>query len=103
MKLEPLIEELREAMEQGSGCADRKVVAFCGNLLRLYPALWLFAGIEGVEPTNNHVERILRLVERMLRMVQTLRLQKRSVQSFLEELVIAHRLGTPALTLLVLN
>ena len=31
------------------------------NLLALYPALWLFASIEGVEPTNNHVERILRL------------------------------------------
>jgi len=112
--LEPLVAELRAALEHGSGCADPKVTAFCDNLLALYPALWLFAGIEGVEPTNNHAERILRLgvlwrknafgchsesgcrfVERILTVVQTLRLQKRSVLNFLEESVIAHRLGTP--------
>jgi transposase len=119
-KLEPLIEELREALEQGSGCADGKVVAFCDNLLTLYPALWLFAGVEGVEPTNNHAERVLRqgvlwrknafgchsesgcrFVERILTVVQTLRLQKRSVLDFLEESVMAHRLGIPTPALLV--
>ncbi len=113
-QLEPVIEELREALERGSSCADAKVVAFCDNLLTLYPALWLFAGIEGVEPTNNHAERILRMgvlwrknafgchsesgcrfVERILTVVQTLRLQRRSVLDFLEESVIAHRSGTP--------
>ena len=114
-KLEPLVEELREALERGSGCADHKVMAFCDNLLTLYPALWLFAGIEGVEPTNNHAERILRMgvlwrknafgchsesgcrfVERILTVVQTLRLQERSVLNFLEESVIAYRSGAPA-------
>ena len=100
-QLEPPVEELRAALEQGSGCADPKVVAFCDNLLTLYPALWLFAGIAGVEPTNNHAERVLRMgvlwrknafgchsesgcrfVERILTVVQTLRLQKRSVLNF---------------------
>lgn len=119
-KLEPLVEELRVALEQGSGCADPKVVAFCDNLLALYPALWLFAGVEGVEPTNNHAERILRMgvlwrknafgchsesgcrfVERILTVVQTLRLQKRSVLNFLEESMIAHRSGSPAPALVV--
>ncbi len=114
-KLEPLVDELRVALERGSGCADRKVSAFCDNLLALYPALWLFAGVEGVEPTNNHAERILRMgvlwrknafgchsesgcrfVERILTVVQTLRLQKRSVLDFLVESVIAHRAGVPA-------
>ena len=114
-KLEPLVDELRVALECGSGCADPKVSAFCDNLLALYPALWLFAGVEGVEPTNNHAERILRMgvlwrknafgchsesgcrfVERILTVVQTLRLQKRSVLDFLIESVIAHRSGTPA-------
>lgn len=113
-RLEPLVEELRMALGRGSGCADGKVVAFCDNLLVLYPALWLFAGVEGVEPTNNHAERILRMgvlwrknafgshsesgcrfVERILTIVQTLRLQKRSVLNFLEDSVIAHRAGTP--------
>jgi len=119
-KLELLVEELRAALEHGSGCVDRKVVAFCNNLLALYPALWLFAGIVGVEPTSNHAERTLRpgmlwrkndfgchsesgcrFVEWMLTVVQTLRLQKRSVLSFLEESVIAHRRGAPAPALLV--
>ena len=115
MDLEPAVEELRQALERGSGCADHKVSAFCDNLLTLYPALWLFAGIAGVEPTNNHAERILRMgvlwrknafgcqsesgcrfVERILTVVQTLRLQKRSVLDFLEQSVIAHRRGTLA-------
>ena len=113
-KLEPLVDELRVALERGSGCADSKVSAFCDNLLALDAALWLFAGVEGVEPTNNHAERVLRMgvlwrknafgchsesgcrfVERILTVVQTLRLQKRSVLDFLVESVIAHRSGTP--------
>jgi transposase len=119
-KLEPLVEELREALERGSGCADPKVSAFCDNLLTLYPALWLFAAVEGVEPTNNHAERILRLgvlwrknafgchsesgcrfVERILTVVQTLRLQKRPVLTFLEDSVIAYRLGMQPLALVM--
>jgi hypothetical protein len=31
------------------------------NREKLNPTLWLFASIEGVEPTNNHADRILRL------------------------------------------
>ena len=113
--LEPLVEELRAALERGSGCADPKVSAFCNNLRTLYRALWLFAAIAGVEPTNNHAERILRMgvlwrknafgchsesgcrfVERVLTVVQTRRLQKRSVRNFLEDSVVAHRSGTQA-------
>ena len=119
-QLEAPVEELRATLERGSGCADAKVVAFCDNLLALYPALWLFAGVDGVEPTNNHAERVLRMgvlwrknafgchsesgcrfVERILTVVQTLRLQKRSVLNFLEESVVAYRLGTPSPALLI--
>jgi transposase len=119
-QLEPAVEELRLALERGSGCADHKVTAFCDNLLTLYPALWLFAGIDGVEPTNNHAERVLRMgvlwrknafgcqsesgcrfVERVLTVVQTLRLQKRSVLDFLEQSLIAHRMGSLAPALIV--
>jgi transposase len=53
-QLEPGVAELRSALERGSGCVDAKDRAFCDNLLKLYPALWLFCGVEGVEPTNNH-------------------------------------------------
>ncbi len=55
-----MIQELPEVLEQGRTCADPKVATFCTNVLALYPALWLFATVEGVEPTNNHIERLLR-------------------------------------------
>ena len=118
-RLDPMARELQEALEQGCGCADPKAVAFCENVLALYPALWLFAAVEGVEPTNNHAERLLRLgvlwrknafgchsaagcrfVERMLTVVQTLRLQKRPVLDYLRRAIEAHRSGLPAPQLL---
>ena len=102
--------ELQGVLEQGSGCADTKAAHSCANLLALYPALWLFATLEGVEPTNNHAERILRrgvlsrknafgchstagcrFVERMLTVTQTLRLQGRPVLDYLVRAIEAHR------------
>jgi transposase len=118
-RLDPVARELQGVLEQGRSCADSKAATFCANLLALYPALWLFAAIEGVEPTNNHAERILRLgvlwrknafgchsaagcrfVERMLTVVQTLRLQKRPVLDYLHRAIVAHRAGLRAPQLL---
>ncbi|MBV8577022.1 MAG: IS66 family transposase [Acetobacteraceae bacterium] len=118
-RVDRMARELQSVLEQGCSCADRKAAAFCANVLALYPALWLFAAIEGVEPTNNHAERILRLgvlwrknafgshsaegcrfVERMLTVVQTLRLQKRPVLDYLVRAIEAHRSGQPAPQLL---
>jgi transposase len=118
-RLDPIARELQGILEQGSSCADSKAATFCANVLALYPALWLFAAIEGVEPTNNHAERILRLgvlwrknafgchsaagcrfVERTLTVIQTLRLQKRPVLDYLYRAIVAHRAGLPAPQLL---
>jgi transposase len=33
---------------------------FANNLLKVWPALWTFVTVEGVEPTNNPAERALR-------------------------------------------
>ena len=118
--LEPVAKELHEALECGRGCADAKAATFCANLLALEPALWTFAAVEGVEPTNNHAERLLRsgvlwrknafgchseagcrFVERMLTVVQTLRLQRRPVLDYLYRAVVAHRSGSPAPALLI--
>ena len=84
-------------LKAGRRCADRKAAAFCENVLELLPAVWRFVVTEGVEPTNNHAERVLRrgvlwrknafgcqseagcrFVERLLTVVQTRRLQGRS-------------------------
>jgi transposase len=101
---------LREWLELGCACKDTKAAAFCANVLAVEPALWTFVRNEGVEPTNNHIERLLRpgvlwrknafgchsddgcrFVERMLTVVQTLRLQKRPVLEFLYKSLLAHR------------
>lgn len=118
-QLQPLALALREGLKHGCAGADAKVARFCANLLALECSLWLFAVEDGVEPTNNHAERTLRtavlwrkrshgchseagcrFVERMLTVVQTRRLQKRSVLTYLEEAIRAHRAGRPAPKLL---
>jgi transposase len=111
---------LREWLELGCACKDTKAAAFCGNLLALEPAMWTFVRKEGVEPTNNHIERLLRsgvlwrkisfgchsdagcrFVERVLTVVETLRLRRRPVLDFLYQSLVAHRHGQKAPKLLL--
>jgi len=108
----PLTLELLDVLQSGKRCRDRKTRRFCARLLDKYLALWTFVVVEGVEPTNNHAERVqrravlwrrrsfgcqsaegCRFVERILTVVQTLRLQKRSVVQFLQDTIAAHRSG----------
>lgn len=116
--LRPLQKRLREILQWGKGCGDPKAANFCRNLLKLGPALWTFARVVGVEPTNNPAERALRaavlwrknsfgchseggcrFAERILTCVQTLRLRGRNVMQFLTDTLTAHRTGSrvPAL------
>src|SRR4051794_20004372 len=53
-------QELERWLRSGCRCADGKAAAFCANVLELLPAVWRFVVTEGVEPTNNHAERLLR-------------------------------------------
>jgi transposase len=118
-ELEPLRAEVRSWLEDGARCGDAKAEALCGNLLAVEPALWTFLHKQQVEPTNNHIERLLRpgvlwrknafgchseagcrFVERILTVVQTLRLQKRSSLEFLYQSLSAHRSGRPTPRLL---
>ncbi|HEY2419039.1 MAG TPA: IS66 family transposase [Steroidobacteraceae bacterium] len=118
-RIMPLRQILKDWLELGCACTDTKAAAFCANLLAVEPALWTFVRQEGVEPTNNHIERQLRpgvlwrknafgchsetgcrYVERMMTVVQTLRLQKRPVLAFLCQSVLAHRQAQPAPRLL---
>jgi hypothetical protein len=96
--------EFEQLLESGRGGADTKAAAFCENLLDLSPAVWRLVVTEGIEPTNNHAERLLRrgvlwrkhafgcqsaegcrFVERILTAVQTLRLQGRPVLRYLHD------------------
>ena len=60
VRVEPIMREFQEILERGRCCATRKTARFCRNLQSLWPSLWLFTTIEGVEPTKNDAERILR-------------------------------------------
>jgi transposase len=85
------------------------------NLLKVWPALWTFASVRGVEPTNNHAERSLRgaviyrklslgsqsedgerRIERLLSAHITCRLQRRSLLAYLSELFAAQARGDPS-------
>lgn len=103
---------MRKLLKRGRRCRSKKTAGFCTELLRLEPALWTFARVPGIEPTNNHAERMLRpavmwrkqslgshsiagcrFVERMMTVLQTLRLRGRSVMDYLEQAVHALRHG----------
>ena len=118
-ELEPLRELMRDWLEEGARCRDAKAATLCGNLLDVEPALWTFLYKKDVEPTNNHIERLLRsgvlwrknafgchsesgcrFVERILTVTQTLRLQKRQVLEFLYQSLCSHRSAQPAPRLL---
>jgi transposase len=59
-ELEPVRDNLRAWLEVGARCSSHKAVVLCSNLLKLEPALWTFLYKKGVEPTNNHGERLAR-------------------------------------------
>lgn len=87
---------------------------FAKNLLKIWPALWTFLTVNGVEPTNNAAERALRgpviyrklshgtqstdgerFIERALSASVTCRLQARSMFAYMRELLTAHARGDP--------
>src|SRR6266567_3806326 len=119
VRLDGSARAFERVLKAGRRCADRKAATFCRNVLELLPAVWRFVVSDGVEPTNNHAERVLRrgvlwrknafgshseagcrFVERMLTVVQTRRLQGRSALGYLYEALVAHRKGLPAPSLL---
>ena len=102
-------------LERGADVPSWQVRAFCAEVLRLEAALWTFATAEGVEPTNNAAERGLRgavihrklslgsqseqgeqMIERLLSVSQTCRLQRRSLFAYLTDVLNARIRGDPA-------
>jgi transposase len=104
--------EVRAMLRHGTGCGCAATAGACRELLAVEPALYTFASVEGVEPTNNAAERALRhavcwrkmsfgtdspggsrFVERVLTVVATCRQQGRDVLDFLCDAVQAARAG----------
>lgn len=110
--LEPVMNKMNRVLIEGWFGDDPTVATFCAKLLKIESALWTFVTTEGVEPTNNFMERLLRravlwrrrsfgctsaagcrFVERILTVVQTCRLQAKSTLSYLHDALVAHRAG----------
>lgn len=117
--MEPLAARLNKALVEGAFGADARVSKFCENVLNLESALWTFAREEGVEPTNNFMERLLRravlwrrrsfgcnsvsgcrFAERILTVVQTCRLHGKNALEFLFNAINNHRRSQPSPCLL---
>ena len=113
----PIQTRLRALLEQGQ--QQEPMRGFCRELLRLWPALWTFLAVEGVEPTNNAAERALRpavlwrkgsfgtqseagdrFAERILTIATTSKQQGGQLLSYLTASVTAHATGLPAPALL---
>jgi transposase len=111
-RCEPLQRRLGKALVEGGLGDDTRVAKFCENLLITESALWTFLTHDGVEPTNNYMERLLRravlwrrrsfgcnsdagcrFVERILTVVQTCRLQGNNSLEYLCAAVRNHRSG----------
>jgi transposase len=115
-ELEPIQTQLRALLEDASPKSRRTRWhrQFANNLLKIWPALWTFVTIDGIEPTNNPAERALRapvihrklslgsqsysgerFAERALSAAGTCRLQRRSLFTYLSELIPAHTRDDP--------
>jgi len=111
---------LHELLSKGARSRDKKARRFCAGLLAHEDALWTFTRIAGVPVTNNAAERALRhavqwrktsygtqtahgdrLVERLLTIRETCRLQRRRLHDYLTAATTAELHGQPIPALLV--
>jgi len=116
----PTQAELRTLLEEAGRKTPKNNYhrGFANNLLKIWPALWTFVTIQGVQPTNNAAERSLRgpvihrklshgtrtpdgehFIERALSASVTCRLQHRSLFTYLTQLLTAQARGDPLPTL----
>jgi transposase len=121
-RMSRLRREVKQALQDGSRCTCARSSATCFEILKVEEGLWTFARVEGVEPTNNAVERALRhaviwrrisggtdslhgsrFVERMLTVVATCRQQGRNVLDYLTTCFEADRRGQARPSLLPVN
>lgn len=118
-EVEPLQAEFRALFEAGTQSEVDKVAGLCRSLLKVWPALWTFTHVPGIEPTNNAAERALRpavlwrkgsfgtqspsgsaFVARMLTITVTCRQQGRSLLDYLTAVCSAAQDGQPVPSLL---
>jgi len=117
--MQPIQDEFRTLLEAGQSSTSAKAAGLCRYLLALWPALWPFVTVPGVQPTNNAAERAIRpavlwrkqslgtktdagslFVARMLSVAATCQQQQRPLLDYLTAVCSAQRAGTPIPSLL---
>jgi transposase len=117
--VESLSTVIERHLEAGVRLGIRGVSGSCADILEHRQALWTFAHVPGLEPTNNHAERELRAfvlwrkrsfgsqsergcryAERIMTVTHTLRKQKRHVLSYLTQACQAALRGQQASSLI---
>lgn len=115
----PIRQGVEKLIEEGQECGHAKTSRTCKRLLKVRAALWTFVDVEGIDPTNNFAERVIRagvmwrkvsfgtqsergnrFVERMLSVTATCRQQGRNVLDYVTDAVEAKLNRTPAPSLL---
>jgi transposase len=118
-KMQPVQAKVGDLLRLGATCSHPKTAATCRDILKREAALWTFAQVEGVEPTNNLAERLIRsgvlwrkrsfgtqsqagslFTERIMTVVATLKQQHRNVLDYLVDACDAANWGKPAPSLL---
>jgi transposase len=107
--MKPIRCNVERLLTEGTTCGHKKTENTCKHILKFKDALWSFVEIEGVEPTNNLAEQLIRFyvlwrkssfgtqsergnlfVERMMTVTTTCKLQKRNRYDYITAAVVAH-------------
>lgn len=118
--VEPLIAEMRAFLQKNQQNPSENVAKFSKNLLKRWESLFTFIYHEGVEPTNNLAERMIRpavqtrkisyctrsetgqlLRARLLTVSQTCRIQHRNPLQFYRDAINAYRSNLILPTLII--
>lgn len=103
---------IERLLQEGTLCGHEKTENSCKLILKHKESLWTFVEIEGVEPTNNFAEQLIRFyvlwrknsfgtrsergnlfVERMMTTTTTCKLQGRNRYDYITAAVVAHLKG----------
>lgn len=111
--------DVEDLLIEGEICGRAKMSRSCKRILKRAECLWTFVDVEGVEPTNNIAERMVRhgvmwrkgsfgtqseqgsrFVERIMTAAATCKQQDRNIVEYLNDACVAYLHGQPAPSLL---
>ncbi|MCK5872519.1 MAG: IS66 family transposase, partial [Methylococcales bacterium] len=117
--MKPIREKIERLLTEGTTCRHKKTENSCALMLKHKDSLWTFVDIEGIEPTNNFAEQLIRFyvlwrkssfgtqsergnlfVERMMTTTTTCKLQNRNRHDYITAAVAAHLKNEPIPSLL---